>query len=62
MKGFGSEADNLTTVAFTLEMCKMVKEQKKQNNTNFYFTTSNGYAKVMKVHPKNKQNPFYWNF
>ena len=42
MKGFGSEADNLTTVAFTLAMCKMIKEQKKQNNTNFYFTISSG--------------------
>lgn len=42
MKGFRSEADNLTTVAFTLAMCKMIKEQKKQNNTNFYFTISSG--------------------
>ena len=41
MKGFGSEADNLTTVALTLEMCKMVKEQKKQN-ANFYYTISEG--------------------
>ena len=42
MKGFGSEADNLTTVAFTLEMCNMLKEQKMQDNTNFYFTISYG--------------------
>lgn len=41
-KGSGSEADTLTTVALTPAMCKMIKEQKKQNNTTFCFTISSG--------------------